>query len=102
MTFYDRGSNTLILQPMWPMEQACTHAVLLTDRLTDPEGRAVVSPFPAIHARDQQADLEAIAPFLSRFDLSVGQLSFAWTFTTAIAMVLLSSSTAAESICLPI
>jgi len=83
MTFYDRGSDTLILRPLWPLEQACTHAVLLTDRLVDPAGRAVVSPFPAIHARDQQADLEAVEPFLGRFDLSVDRLSFAWTFTTA-------------------
>lgn len=83
MTFYDRGSNTLILRPLWPLEQACTYAVVLTDRLTDPEGRAVVSPFSAIHARDQQADLMAIEPYLDRFSLSVDQIAFAWTFTTA-------------------
>ncbi len=82
MTFYDRGSNTLTLRPLWPLEEGCSHAVLLTDRLTDPSGRAVVSPFPAIHARDQQSDLQAIEPFLGRFSLSVDQIAFAWTFTT--------------------
>ncbi len=83
MTFYDRGSNTLTLRPLWPLEEACIHAVLLTDRLTDPAGRSVVSPFPAVHARDQQSDLQAAEPFLGRFDLSVDQIAFAWTFTTA-------------------
>jgi hypothetical protein len=82
LSWYDRTSNTLILRPLWPMEERCTHAVLLTKRLQGEDGRAVESPFPAVHARDQEGALREAEPFLGRLSLAVDDIAFAWTFTT--------------------
>ena len=38
MTWYERESNTLIMRPIWPLEQRWTYAVVLTDRLRDESG----------------------------------------------------------------
>jgi hypothetical protein len=29
LTFFERETNTLILRPLWPLEEQCTHAVVL-------------------------------------------------------------------------
>lgn len=82
LTFYERETNTLILKPLWPMEQRCTHAVVLTNRLKGEGGAAVVSPFPAVNPRDQTGPLAPLAELLPRYDLGLDDVSFAWTFTT--------------------
>lgn len=82
LTFYERESNTLILRPVWPLEQRCTHAVVLTKRVIGVDGRAVESPLPAINPRDQTEALSPITTLLPRYGLSVGDVSFAWSFTT--------------------
>lgn len=82
MTWYERETNTLVLRPVWPLEQTCTYAVVLSDRLTDDDGRAIVSPFAFVHHRDQRRDLEAVSALLPRYGLDVSNVAFAWTFTT--------------------
>ena len=82
MTWYERESNTLIMRPIWPLEQRCTYAVVLTDRLRDESGASVVSPFKAINHRDQTNDLKPMLELLPRYGLSLENVSFAWTFTT--------------------
>ena len=81
LTFYERQTNTLILRMLWPMEQQCTHAVVLTKRLVGEDGAPVQSPFPAVHHRDQQGDLAPLAELLPRYDLGLHDVAFAWTFT---------------------
>lgn len=82
LSWYDRTSNTLILRPLWPLEERCTHAVVLTDRLTGEEGRAIQSPFGAVNVRDQTADLQQATDLLGRYGLALDNVAFAWTFTT--------------------
>ncbi len=82
MTFYDREDNTLILRPVWPMEERCAHAVVLTDRLRGENGDSIQSPFPGVHHANQGATLAPVAQLLPRYDLTPGNVAFAWSFTT--------------------
>lgn len=82
LTWYERETDTLILRPLWPLEAGCTHAVVLTSRLTDEQGRAVVSPFPYVNAREQTQDLAPVAELMDRYALGLEDIAFAWTFTT--------------------
>ena len=82
MTFYDRQANRLILRPLWPMQQQCTHAVLLTNRLKGEDGTSIQSPFPYINPQGQTQDVQQAEAFLSRYDLTSSDISFAWSFTT--------------------
>lgn len=82
MSWYDRTSDTLVLRPLWPMEERCVHAVVLTRRLTGEDGRSIQSPFAAVNARDQTADLQEATPLLSRYGLTLDDVAFAWTFHT--------------------
>lgn len=82
MTWYDRASNTLVLRPVWALEQQCTYAVVLTDRVVGLDGSPVVSPFPGVSPRDQTAALAPVGGLLERYGLSAGDVGFAWTFTT--------------------
>ena len=82
MTFYERESNTLILRPVWPLEQRCRYAVVLTERLKGEDGSPVRSPFKGVNVSDQSEALKEVGPLLSRYDLSADQVAFAWTFTT--------------------
>jgi hypothetical protein len=82
MTFYERESNTVIVRPVWPLEEQCTYAVVLTNRLTDPQGRAVQSPFAYVNHREQTTALKPVPGLLSRYGLGLDDIAFAWTFTT--------------------
>ncbi len=82
LTWYDRADNTLILRNLWPMEQRCTHAVVLTKRIVDLDGKPVESPFDGINPRDQTEALRPIETLLPRYDLTLEDVAFAWTFTT--------------------
>lgn len=81
MTFYERQTHTLILRPLWPLQQQCTYAVVLTHRLKGESGLPVQSPFPAINHRDQTQALLPAEELLGRYNLSVDDVAFAWTFT---------------------
>lgn len=81
MTFYERESNTLILRPVWPLEQGCRYAVVLTDRLKGEDGEPVQSPFEGINPAGQTAALKVIEDWLGRYELSPDDIAFAWTFT---------------------
>ncbi|HRI72330.1 MAG TPA: hypothetical protein PK156_49185, partial [Polyangium sp.] len=82
MTYYERETNTLITRPVWPLEERCEYAMVLTKRLVDAQGRPVESPFPAINHTDQTNTLAPIADLLPRYGLGVADVAFAWTFTT--------------------
>ena len=82
MSFYERESNTLILRPVWPLEQGCRHAVVLSNRLIGENGEAIQSPFEGVNPSSQTQALKAIEPWLGRYDLNLDDVAFAWTFTT--------------------
>ncbi len=82
LTWYERETDTLVLRPLWPLEQRCTYAVVLTDRLTGVDGAPVQSPFLGINPRDQTRALAPVGALLERYGLAVENVQFAWTFTT--------------------
>jgi hypothetical protein len=82
LTWYERASNTLILRPVWPLEERCTYAVALTKRLVGASGKPVESPFPYVNHRDQSKALERLPGLLARYGLGREDLAYAWSFTT--------------------
>ncbi len=82
LTYYERETDTLILRPIWPLEQHCTYAVILTNRLVGMEGSPVKSPFAGTNHRSQTQPLKAVPNLLSRYGLTDKDVQFAWTFTT--------------------
>ncbi len=82
VNFYEYETNTLVLRPIWPLEQKCTYAVVLTKRLTDEDDRPVESPFPGVNPRNQTKALKPLAELLPKYDLGLSDIAFAWTFTT--------------------
>jgi hypothetical protein len=78
---YERETHTLIARPVWPMEQRCRHAIILTKRLVDAQGLPVESPFPAVHHRDQTQALAPAIELLGRYGLGPTDIAFAWSFT---------------------
>jgi len=86
LTYYEFETDTLILRPIVPLEQASEYAVVLTDRLVGRDGQPVRSPFPYVHHAVQARALEPLAGILSarRGEWGVGpeNVAFAWTFTT--------------------
>lgn len=81
LTWYERQTHTLILRPVWPLEERCTYAVVLTKRLHDATGKSIESPFPEIGAAEQLADLRPVADLLPRYGLRAEDVAFAWTYT---------------------
>ena len=82
MNFYDRQANRLYLKPLWPLQQQCTYAVILTKRIKGENGEPIQSPFPYVNPQSQTEDLRVAEEFLSRYGLSNDDVAFAWTFTT--------------------
>ncbi len=82
MTFYERSSDTLILRPIWPLEERCTYAVVLSSRLRGEDGSPVRSPFIGVNPREQTEALAPLESLLPRYDLGLEDVAFAWSFTT--------------------
>lgn len=90
-TFYEHETNTLLMQPMFPLQQKATHAVVLTQALKGEDGKSVRSPFEWInHVRQTPAlsELEAAIeqghlPDGKKVDLGLelADIAFTWTFT---------------------
>jgi hypothetical protein len=81
LDWYERSTHTLILRPVWPLEERCTYAAVLTRRLYGENRRSVESPFPAVQAADQVDALAPVADLLPRYGLSRRDVAFAWSFT---------------------
>jgi hypothetical protein len=92
MTWYERQTDTLILQPMLPLQEKTEYAVVLTDRLRAPDGQPVRSPFAGINHPSQTASVARLQGVLgdptrtNYFGDIAGtgfaHVAFAWTFTT--------------------
>lgn len=88
--FYERETRTLFLRPILPLAQRRTYAVVLTDRLADPQGRPVRSPFDDVHHISQTRALARLPEIFATHPELYGDLAFrgwdgvafAWTFTT--------------------
>jgi hypothetical protein len=92
LTWYERQTDTLILQPLLPMDEKTEYAAVLTDRLHGPGGQPVRSPFPTIAHPEQAASLERLRSifldptragyFGDIAGTGLDHVAFAWTFTT--------------------
>ncbi|MBI5501326.1 MAG: hypothetical protein HY907_13860 [Deltaproteobacteria bacterium] len=89
ITFYERESNTLLMRPIEPLDEATQYAVVVTKRLVGENGQPVRSPFPYLHHVDQTADLAPLEGILDDHPEFYGSdlggldgVAFAWTFTT--------------------
>ena len=81
LPFYDRSTRTLILRPAVPLRQETRYAVILTSRLQDAQGRAVVPPGPGINHPAQDGELSPVLGRLPR-GVRVEDIAFTWAFTT--------------------
>ena len=81
LPFYERSTHTLIARPVLPLDQEKRYAVLLTDRVRDIQGRAVVPPGAGINHPAQSGEL---APVVGRLPPGVrlADIAYAWAFTT--------------------
>ncbi len=81
MTFWERATNTLLIRPVRPLDQQTSYAIILTDQLMGPSGKAVDSPFPGINHAAQTPALRTLPSHLpAGIDLS--HVRFTWSFTT--------------------
>ncbi|MEE2789863.1 MAG: hypothetical protein VX589_21155 [Myxococcota bacterium] len=81
MYFYEKETNTLIAQPMVPLRERTTYAVVVTTRLKDARGRAVGSPFEYRYHLSQHEALKNLDNYLPS-GLSMSDVAFAFSFTT--------------------
>ncbi len=81
LTWYERQSNTLILRPIVPLREETTYAVVLTRRLVGEDHNPVRSPWPYINHTSQTQALMPLHEVMPE-GLDVGDVNFAWTFTT--------------------
>jgi len=82
MNFYEYETETLIFRPVVPMKEMTRYAVVLTDRLVDEAGNPVRSPWEWINHTRQTDALRPLEALLPDLGLSLGNVAFAWTFTT--------------------
>jgi hypothetical protein len=83
LTWYERETNTLIMRPIVPLEEESRYAVILTNRLTDEAQNPVVSPWPYVNHTRQTEALRAIESALPKWNLTIDDVAFAWSFSTA-------------------
>ncbi len=82
LTWYERETDTLIVRPVVPLREETTYAVVLTERLRGAAG-PVRSPWQWVHHGRQTTALRPLLEALPPLGLSVEDVGFAWTFTTA-------------------
>lgn len=82
LTFYDCGTDTLILRPVVPLREETTYAVVLTERLVGEDGLPIRSPWPYVHHTRQGDTLAPLEDILPSVGLGLEDVAFAWTFTT--------------------
>jgi hypothetical protein len=83
LTWYERETDTLLVRPVVPLREETTYAVVVTERLVGEDGAPVRSPWEYVnHTRQTDALLPAVDS-LAEVGLTVDDVAFAWSFTTA-------------------
>lgn len=82
LTFYEKQTDTLIVRPIRPLREKTTYAVVLTNRLVGADGEPVRSPWAFVNHLRQTEALRPLSDALPDYGLSVGDVAFAWTYTT--------------------
>lgn len=81
--WYELQSDTIVLRPVMPLAEESTYAVVLTDRLVGVDGEPVTSPWEWVNHTSQTERLRHLETALPALGLSVDNVAFAWTFSTA-------------------
>lgn len=79
---YEFETNTLIIRPIVPMEEASRYAVVLLKGLKGINGEPVRSAFRYINHTMQTDDLRPVVELLGQRGISLDQVAFCWSFTT--------------------
>lgn len=87
LEFYERETDTLIMRPVVPLRPGTTYAAVLTSALRGADMLPIDSPFAFINHTRQTPSLEPLREILptrfpDRFDETLAQVRFAWSFTT--------------------
>ncbi len=82
LPFYERETNTLLIRTVMPLREGTTYAVVLTRRVVDEAGEPVRSPFDFVNHTRQTEALRPIETTLSKYELTLDDVAFAWSFTT--------------------
>jgi hypothetical protein len=86
VTFYEFETDTLIMRPIVPLEQASEYGVVLTNRVVGLDGEPVRSPFPYVHHGSQTGQVRRRLQILDgrrgEWGVSPDDVAFAWSFTT--------------------
>lgn len=80
--FYEKETHTLIARPLYPLREATTYAVVLTNRLTGTDGAPVRSPFSSINHLAQTQALQALPQCVGQLNMTMADVAFTWSFTT--------------------
>jgi hypothetical protein len=81
LTFYERETRTLILRPIVPLRQERKYAIILTNRVTGTDGRAIVSPHSGINHASQTGELQPLLEHLPA-GVTLDDIAYVWAFTT--------------------
>jgi hypothetical protein len=85
ITCYELETETLTFQPVHPLNEKTLYAVVLTRKIVgEDNGSPIRSPFAWVHHLQQSDDLQGLTRdgVLEKLALDVGDIAFAWTFTT--------------------
>lgn len=82
VSYYEFRTNTLIIQPIIPLDEASRYAVVLLKGLKGANGEPVKSPFEYINHTMQTEDLSALPGLLRDKGIALEQVAFCWSFTT--------------------
>ncbi|MBC8067771.1 MAG: hypothetical protein IAG13_05500, partial [Deltaproteobacteria bacterium] len=81
MSFYESETNTLVVQPMVPLREETTYAVVVTKRIRDLDGNPIGSPFAFVNHAAQTDDLRPLLDVLPD-GLAEDDIAFAFSYTT--------------------
>ncbi len=81
LTFYERATRTLVMRPVLPLQQEHKYAVVLTTRLHGTDGAPVGAP-PGSSGINHAAQTNELKPLLRWLPVALGEVSYAWAFTT--------------------
>lgn len=80
--FYEFETNTLIIRPIMPLEEASRYAVVLLRDIKGLDGEPIRSPFKYINHAMQTNDLQPLVGILAQKGIPLERVAFCWSFTT--------------------
>ncbi|MBI4208155.1 MAG: hypothetical protein HY538_00415 [Deltaproteobacteria bacterium] len=80
--FYETETNTLIIRPIFPLEEQCEYGVFLNRKIKGLDGYPIQSPFKYINHTTQTEALKPAIPYLQQLGIQTEDIAFAWNYTT--------------------